>query len=170
MLSWGRKSGLRMHWMTLSQVGWMLVLKYSWTKYVRVRQYLYIIWLNPSSLGRTHSRDANRTTRVLSWWWPIGFRTHSWMLRSNQVSGDALQAAQREHQQGGARGLLPGSWNSAYRVSYCTFQRKHVLMLLNCLSVLQKHIKRQIISLNGGFRVIADLNNYYTFISSLRVC
>ncbi|KAG6909572.1 hypothetical protein DXG01_016822 [Tephrocybe rancida] len=35
--------------------------------------------------------------------------------------------------------------------------------------ILQKHIKRQIISLNGGFRVIADLNNYYSFISSLKV-
>ncbi|OBZ66423.1 F-box protein pof6 [Grifola frondosa] len=35
--------------------------------------------------------------------------------------------------------------------------------------ILQKHIKRQIISLNGGFQIIADLNAYYTFISSLRV-
>ncbi|KAG5650731.1 hypothetical protein H0H81_011231 [Sphagnurus paluster] len=35
--------------------------------------------------------------------------------------------------------------------------------------ILQKHIKRQIISLNGGFRVIADLNTYHTFISSLKV-
>ena len=36
-------------------------------------------------------------------------------------------------------------------------------------SVVQKHIKRQIISLDGGFKVIADLNAYHTFISSLRV-
>ncbi|KAG6828773.1 hypothetical protein H0H92_006796 [Tricholoma furcatifolium] len=35
--------------------------------------------------------------------------------------------------------------------------------------ISQKHIKRQIISLNGGFRVIADLNTYYSFISSLKV-
>jgi hypothetical protein len=35
--------------------------------------------------------------------------------------------------------------------------------------ILQKHIKRQIISLNGGFQVIADLNTYYDFISSLKV-
>jgi recyclin-1 len=34
---------------------------------------------------------------------------------------------------------------------------------------LQKQIKRQIISLNGGFQVIADLNAYHTFISSLKV-
>lgn len=36
-------------------------------------------------------------------------------------------------------------------------------------SILQKHIKRQIISLNGGFQVIADLNAYNVFITSLRV-
>jgi Exocyst complex component Sec10 len=35
--------------------------------------------------------------------------------------------------------------------------------------ILQKHIKRQIISLAGGFQVIADLNAYHSFISSLRV-
>ncbi|KAG6876608.1 hypothetical protein C0993_001953 [Termitomyces sp. T159_Od127] len=40
---------------------------------------------------------------------------------------------------------------------------------IRLIAVLQKHIKRQIISLNGGFRVIADLNTYYTFISSLKV-
>ena len=37
-------------------------------------------------------------------------------------------------------------------------------------SILQKHIKRQIISLNGGFQIIADLNAYHAFISSLKVC
>ncbi|KAJ7505525.1 exocyst complex component Sec10-domain-containing protein [Mycena galericulata] len=36
-------------------------------------------------------------------------------------------------------------------------------------AILQKHIKRQIISLNGGFQVIADLNRYHVFISSLKV-
>jgi len=35
--------------------------------------------------------------------------------------------------------------------------------------ILQKHIKRQIISLNGGFQVIADLNAYNAFITSLKV-
>ena len=34
---------------------------------------------------------------------------------------------------------------------------------------MQKHLKRQIISLNGGFQVIADLNAYHAFITSLRV-
>jgi len=37
------------------------------------------------------------------------------------------------------------------------------------IRILQKQIKRQIISLNGGFQVIADLNAYHTFISSLKV-
>ncbi|KAF8507628.1 exocyst complex component Sec10-like protein [Gautieria morchelliformis] len=36
-------------------------------------------------------------------------------------------------------------------------------------AVIQKHLKRQIISLDGGFQVIADLNAYHTFISSLKV-
>ncbi|KIK40306.1 hypothetical protein CY34DRAFT_87603 [Suillus luteus UH-Slu-Lm8-n1] len=40
---------------------------------------------------------------------------------------------------------------------------------IRLLAILQKHIKRQIISLNGGFQVIADLNAYYTFIASLKV-
>ncbi|EGN91831.1 hypothetical protein SERLA73DRAFT_127958 [Serpula lacrymans var. lacrymans S7.3] len=40
---------------------------------------------------------------------------------------------------------------------------------IRLIGILQKHIKRQIISLNGGFQVIADLNAYYTFISSLKV-
>jgi len=35
--------------------------------------------------------------------------------------------------------------------------------------IIQKHLKRQIISLEGGFQVIADLNAYHAFINSLRV-
>ncbi|KIM27716.1 hypothetical protein M408DRAFT_70929 [Serendipita vermifera MAFF 305830] len=35
--------------------------------------------------------------------------------------------------------------------------------------LVQKHIKRQIISLDGGIQVIADLNAYYNFIASLKV-
>lgn len=35
-------------------------------------------------------------------------------------------------------------------------------------AVLCKHLKRQIVSLNGGFQVISDLNAYYTFITTLR--
>ncbi|KAK7047579.1 F-box protein: endocytic membrane traffic, recycling ReCYcling 1 [Paramarasmius palmivorus] len=41
--------------------------------------------------------------------------------------------------------------------------------LIVSASILQKHIKRQIISLNGGFQVIADLNAYHAFITSLKV-
>ncbi|KAJ7134384.1 exocyst complex component Sec10-domain-containing protein [Mycena epipterygia] len=40
---------------------------------------------------------------------------------------------------------------------------------IRLIAILQKHIKRQIISLSGGFQVIADLNTYYVFISSLKV-
>ncbi|PFH53495.1 hypothetical protein AMATHDRAFT_73316 [Amanita thiersii Skay4041] len=40
---------------------------------------------------------------------------------------------------------------------------------LRLISILQKHIKRQIVSLSGGFQVIADLNTYHAFISSLKV-
>ena len=46
---------------------------------------------------------------------------------------------------------------------------RYVYIDIPFLSILQKHIKRQIISLNGGFQVIADLNTYHTFISSLKV-
>ncbi|OXB35427.1 hypothetical protein LQV05_006173 [Cryptococcus neoformans] len=35
-------------------------------------------------------------------------------------------------------------------------------------AIIQRHIKRQIISLDGGFQVIADLNAYYDFVSSLK--
>lgn len=36
-------------------------------------------------------------------------------------------------------------------------------------SLIQKHIKRQIISLEGGIQVIADLNAYYSFVATLKV-
>lgn len=34
--------------------------------------------------------------------------------------------------------------------------------------IICKHLKRQIISLDGGFKVIADLNHYHAFIATLR--
>ncbi|KAF9456894.1 exocyst complex component Sec10-domain-containing protein [Collybia nuda] len=40
---------------------------------------------------------------------------------------------------------------------------------IRLIAILQKHIKRQKISLFGGFQVIADLNAYHAFISSLKV-
>ncbi|KAH8102307.1 exocyst complex component Sec10-like protein [Cristinia sonorae] len=40
---------------------------------------------------------------------------------------------------------------------------------LRLIAILQKHIKRQIISLNGGFQIIADLNAYHAFITSLKI-
>ncbi|KAH7909176.1 exocyst complex component Sec10-like protein [Hygrophoropsis aurantiaca] len=45
----------------------------------------------------------------------------------------------------------------------------HTEVGIRLIAILQKHIKRQIISLNGGFQVIADLNTYYAFIASLKV-
>lgn len=40
---------------------------------------------------------------------------------------------------------------------------------IRLLGIIHRHIKRQIISLSGGFQVIADLNAYHSFISSLKV-
>ncbi|KAF9004655.1 exocyst complex component Sec10-domain-containing protein [Cyathus striatus] len=40
---------------------------------------------------------------------------------------------------------------------------------IRLIAILQKHIKRQIISLSGGFQVISDLNTYHAFIASLKV-
>jgi len=34
--------------------------------------------------------------------------------------------------------------------------------------ILQRHLKRQIISLEGGFQIIADLNAYHAFVTSLK--
>jgi len=84
------------------------------------------------------------------------------------VFGDALQVVEGEYEQGGAGGVLPGGWVEAHWVSRFLLKKKKTDDL--CLiRILQKHIKRQIISLSGGFQVIADLNAYHTFISSLRV-
>ncbi|TFY77985.1 hypothetical protein EWM64_g6026 [Hericium alpestre] len=37
------------------------------------------------------------------------------------------------------------------------------------IAILHKHIKRQIISLNGGFQIIADLNEYSAFVQTLKI-
>lgn len=56
-------------------------------------------------------------------------------------------------------GKVPNFYRRASTdMSYCSSHR-----------ILQKHIKRQIISLTGGFQVIADLNAYHAFITSLKV-
>lgn len=41
--------------------------------------------------------------------------------------------------------------------------------MIETLSLVQKHLKRQIISLEGGFQVIADLNAYHSFITTLKI-
>lgn len=43
--------------------------------------------------------------------------------------------------------------------------------LLHCstlVRIILKHVKRQIVSVEGGFQLISDLNAYHSFISSLR--
>jgi len=40
--------------------------------------------------------------------------------------------------------------------------------LLLMYRILQRHLKRQIISLEGGFQIIADLNAYHAFVTSLK--
>lgn len=44
-----------------------------------------------------------------------------------------------------------------------------ILVITYKYRIIQKHLKRQIISLEGGFQVISDLNAYHSFISTLRV-
>jgi len=39
---------------------------------------------------------------------------------------------------------------------------------LMVIRILQRHLKRQIISLEGGFQIIADLNAYHSFVASLK--
>jgi hypothetical protein len=82
------------------------------------------------------------------------------------VSGDAHQAFERQHEQRGLGGLSSGSRHSFNCVSTL---KSDTMFLTRSTRILQKHIKRQIISLNGGFQVIADLNCYHAFISSLKV-
>lgn len=43
-----------------------------------------------------------------------------------------------------------------------------IIKLLLTSRILQRHLKRQIISLSGGFQIIADLNAYHGFVSSLK--
>lgn len=47
-------------------------------------------------------------------------------------------------------------------------QRPSLTRVHRICSILQRHLKRQIISLQGGFQIIADLNAYHAFIASLK--
>lgn len=86
------------------------------------------------------------------------------------MSRNALQAAEGKHEQRSARGVLPGGWVAVDCVSVVTiyFEPLKLIVERHC-RILQKHIKRQIISLSGGFQVIADLNAYNAFVTSLKV-
>ena len=48
---------------------------------------------------------------------------------------------------------------------YVSFSPSYLLLMYR---ILQRHLKRQIISLEGGFQIIADLNAYHAFVTSLK--
>jgi recyclin-1 len=64
---------------------------------------------------------------------------------------------------GPTEGILPRSGNSSAAVSFPLVCERPLTR-----RILQRHLKRQIISLEGGFQIIADLNTYHAFIASLR--
>lgn len=138
---------------------------------VRYRPFVWPYNSDSFAVGGAHHPHTHGPTRILPRRRALRFRPDAGMFRSDQVFRNALPAAKGQHEQGGARSVLSGGWDSAHRVRFCQF----VLVIFwykltdgGC-RILQKHIKRQIISLNGGFRVIADLNTYHAFISSLKV-
>lgn len=53
-----------------------------------------------------------------------------------------------------------------YFAGHCSLRCAKIVLLL--YRILCKHLKQQLISLDGGFRVIADLNEYHAFIATLR--
>lgn len=55
------------------------------------------------------------------------------------------------------------------RLHACVWLAYFECYVHKCIRVVQKHIKRQIISLEGGFQIIADLNAYHAFVASLKV-
>jgi hypothetical protein len=83
--------------------------------------------------------------------------------------GDALQPPPREHIQGSPRSVLPRGRHSVAGVSQTyTYPTSIDALTVSHPRILQKHMKRQIISLEGGFQMIADLNAYHAFVSSLK--
>ena len=84
------------------------------------------------------------------------------------MSRNALQTNTREYEQRRTRSILSRGWDSTSCVGPFLTSTLYFRSRLDG-SVIQKHLKRQIISLDGGFQVIADLNAYHTFISSLKV-
>jgi hypothetical protein len=126
------------------------------------------------SLGRVYHLDVDETERVLpSGGCAVGSRTDERVYGGYQVFGCALQVAQGEYEQGGFGGILSGGGVAAHWVGgvfgFGFLGGAFGVDGAICCRILQKHIKRQIISLQGGFQVIADLNTYHAFISSLKV-
>ena len=113
---------------------------------------------------KIHKRE-----RVLSTW---GWSPRAWpnggLYRGNQVfRGKLLKGSTSKevlevfYQEVSLRLI---AW-----VSFFVLNSVYPLLIIFGKSILQKHIKRQIISLKGGFLVISDLNEYSSFISSLKV-
>lgn len=79
--------------------------------------------------------------------------------------------AEGPYKRRGARSILPGSRDPAdwERFRFFPVRLLQLTFWIDCSRILQKHIKRQIISLTGSFQVIAGLGTYYVFIASLNV-
>lgn len=61
-------------------------------------------------------------------------------------------------------------WGSGFTREFVVHTLKSTSWLIAADNrIIQKHLKRQIISLEGGFQVIADLNAYHSFVTSLKV-
>lgn len=82
---------------------------------------------------------------------------------------EALRHAQGQHGQADPRGLPSGGRHPVTRVS-CVRYSLASRLALNAYSrsILLKHLKRQIVSTLGGLQLIADLNAYHAFVTSLR--
>jgi hypothetical protein len=79
------------------------------------------------------------------------------------MSRNALQPPQGKYIKRSPRGILPRSGHSATAVRPLLFSQSLLMY-----RILQRHLKRQIISLEGGFQIIADLNAYHAFVTSLK--
>jgi hypothetical protein len=155
----------------------MLEYKLLWTRYGsrQSRVVSFRLWRAEGGARHHHSNESSRI--LPSRRYTSRARSNQRMYRGNSMLRDALQAYEREYEQGCSRGVLSGSRNQAHRVSVLKLsfhiqmeQTGGVFAPFLLARILHKHIKRQIISLNGGFQMIADLNAYHSFISSLKVC
>lgn len=93
--------------------------------------------------------------------------THCDMLKGNTDK----QILEVFHQEVGIRlfGFVSFSFSSPSSfASPLPFPSPLLILLLLHYSIILKHLKKQIISINGGFQLISDLNAYYNFIVNLK--